>query len=228
MKFSLRSKTFVEREFLDFILDKIEKPEIILDLGSATAFQSIEFSIVFPDAKIYAFECNPLSIKKCHENIINLENIEVVDKAVYNKDGFIKFYPILNYNDASSLYKFSKDYLNTIEKFEQKMINLKATRIDTWAKEKEIRKIDLCWLDLQGAEYEAIEGIGDLIYNIQALYIEVAEKAIYNGQKLIYDIKDLLENKGFSMLKYFSTIPGWYGNAIFLNNKLLAQKKSKF
>jgi FkbM family methyltransferase len=225
MKFSLFSKNYVETVFIDFILDKIGNPEIILDLGSATACQSIQFSILFPNAKIYAFECNPLSIKQCYTNIANLENIEVVDKAVYNKSGLIEFYSILNDTDTSSIYEFSKDYLKTFEKLEEKRINVKATRIDKWAKEKGIKKIDLCWLDLQGAEYEAIEGMGDLIVNVQALYIEVAEKTLYNGQKLIDDVKNLLENKGFSMLKYFPTIPGWYGNAIFLNNKLLAQTK---
>lgn len=194
-----------------------------MDLGSFDAIQSIEFSIVFPEAKIFAFECNPPSIKLCNENIINLKNIEIIPKAVFNENGFIKFYPVLTHKGASSVFKASNKYKNIVN-LPQKEIKVEATRIDTWVKEKNIDKIDICWLDLQGAEYEALEGMGDLIYTVQALYVEVEKQEIYIGQKLFDDVVNFLKSKGFSMIKYHPSKPGWWGNAIFLNNELLSKK----
>jgi FkbM family methyltransferase len=222
-KLSLLSKKSVESEFLDYVIDRINKPEVILDLGSSDAIQSIEFSIVFPEARIFAFECNPPSIKVCNENILNLKNIEIIPKAVFNENGFIKFYPALVYKGASSLFKVSSNF-DSIKKLSQKEIKVEATRIDTWAKERKIDKIDIGWLDLQGVEYEALEGMGDLIYTVQALYVEVEQQEIYNGQKLYDDVVNFLKSKDFSMVKYHPSKPGWWGNAIFLNNKLLPKK----
>ena len=222
-KISFLSKNQVKSEFLDYIIDCIDKPEVILDLGSYNALQSIEFCTLYPKAKIFAFECNPSAIKLCKENILNLKNIEIIPKAVFNENKLIKFYHVERQKGVSSIYKVSSEY-SSIGKFIQEEIEVEATRIDTWAKETKIDKIDLCWSDLQGAEYEALEGMGELIYTIQALYLEVEEQKLYNGQKLFDDVVKFLDSKGFTMIRYQPSKPGWWGNAIFLNNKLLHKK----
>jgi len=213
----------VEFHFLDYVIDKIKKPKVILDLGSGRAMQSIEFSIIFPNANIFAFECDPQALKICKQNVVFLKNIEIIPKAVYNEDKFIKFYPVINEKGTSSLFKINRLFKEIIGDYLQEEIEVEAVRINTWAKQRKISKIDICWLDLQGAEYEALEGLGDLIYSVQALYVEVEQKAIYKGQKLSQDVFEFLNSKGFSMIKYHPTKPGWWGNAIFLNNKLLTK-----
>ncbi len=213
-------KTDVERYFLCHIIDKISYPNVILELGSRDAIQSIEFFRIFPHAKIFAFECNPPSIKKCIENVKYYKNIEVVPHAVGNKNEKLQFYPVTTDNiGASSLYKASGKY-DFAEILPQKEITVEGIRIDTWAKEKGINKLDLCWLDLQGAEYEALEGMGDLIFSIQAIYLEVSHQEIYKGQKLFREILEFLKGKGFSMIQYHPSRRGWWGNAVFLNDNL--------
>jgi len=207
----------VKTEFIDFISDKISNPEIILEIGSRDAIQSIEFSELFPNAKIYAFECNPPSIKRCIENAKDYENIEIVSKAVFNKNGKTKFYPVLTNTGASSLFRITDEYAATFN-YPQKEITVDSIRIDTWAKEKGIKKIDLIWIDLQGAEYEAFEGMGKLLPYIQAIYTEVEYQSLYKGQKLLKDILKLLNENGFSMIRNRPIRTNWWGNAIFVNN----------
>lgn len=217
------SKKTVESEFLDFIKDRISEPEVILELGSRDAIQSIEFSIIFPKAKIFTFECNPPCIQKCLDNIVNFKNIEIIPKAVSDKNGKTNFYPVITNIGAGSLFKASGKY-DVVEKLPQKKIEVETTRIDTWARKRGINKIDLCWMDLQGAEYEALEGMGDLISNIQAMFVEVELREIYKGQKLFEDIKEILKKKGFSMIKYNPSTSNWWGNSIFLNDNLADKK----
>lgn len=218
-KISHSSYNQVEHQFINYIREYISYPKIILELGSLDAIQSIEFSILFPKAQIFAFECNPSSIKKCLENTANLKNIEVVPKAVHNKNERVKFYPVVTNIGASSLYKVSSNY-RTIETLIQEEISVEATRIDTWASDKGINQIDLCWMDLQGAEYYVLEGMGDLLFTVQAIYLEVEHQELYNNQKLYEDIIEFLKQKNFSLIKYLPTKPSWWGNAIFLNNNL--------
>lgn len=209
----------VKKVFIDFISDKISEPEIILEIGSRDAIQSIEFSKLFPKAKIYAFECYPPCIKKCIENTKDYKNIEIVQKAVFNKNGKIKFYPISRSIGAGSLFKITKDYGSDCI-FPQEELIVDSIRIDTWAKEKGIKNIDLVWIDIQGAEYEAFKGMGEFLPNVQAIYSEVENKELYTNQKLMKDVSEFLNQKGFSLLKYTQVSVHLWGNAIYLNNNL--------
>ena len=56
--------------FTSYIPDKMQD-YVIFDIGSRDCAQSIEFYNVFPNAKIYAFECNPNTIDICRKNIEN-------------------------------------------------------------------------------------------------------------------------------------------------------------
>jgi FkbM family methyltransferase len=217
----IHMKNYVYTNFLKFISKKIEKPEIILDLGARDAIQSIEFAYYFPDAQIYSFECNPSTISRAIQNTKKFKNIKIVPKAVYSEDTHIDFFPVITSNDgASSIFRASGEF-DEIEKLPQTKISVEATRIDTWAKENNIEKIDLCWIDLQGAEYNALIGMGNMLKNVQALYSEVEFREIYSGQKLFSDLKDFLEEKGFKLLDLHIAEKDWWGNAIFINNKIL-------
>ena len=209
----------VKREFIDFISDKISNVEVILEIGSRDAIQSIEFSNLFPKAKIYAFECYPLCIKMCVENSKDFKNIEIVPYAIFNKNEKMKFYPVITNVGASSLFRITKEYAADFN-YPQKEIEVESIRIDTWAKEKGIKKIDLVWIDLQGAEYEAFEGMGKLLSDVQAIYTEVEYQALYKDQKLLKDILKLLNERGFSMIRNRPVRTSWWGNAIFINNNL--------
>ena len=209
---------FVERHFINYVSDKISDPKIILELGSRDGYQSIEFSRIYPKAKVYAFECNPESIETCIKNTKNYKNIEIIPYAVFNKNEKMKFYPVRELIGVSSLFKLTKEY-SMKHNFSQKEITVEAIRIDTWAKKKGINKIDLIWIDLQGAEYEAFEGIGKLLSNIQAIYTEVEIKELFENQKLIDDISNILYENGFFIFKYFESGNNSFGNSIYLNKK---------
>lgn len=230
-KFMLNIKSTVKKEFIDYVADKISEPKVILEIGSRDAIQSIEFSRLFPKAKIYAFECCPLSVKTCIRNTKKYKNIEIVPYAVFNENKKMDFYISSLYIGASSLFEVSDDYKDLhktndevvifMKDFQKDSITVDAIRIDDWAKEKGIEKIDLVWIDLQGAEYEAFDGMGELLPKVQAIYSEVENTEIYKGQKLMTDVTKLLNEKGLSLLKYIPTesISEW-GNAIYINNKL--------
>jgi len=211
---------FVKKQFINYIFDKISNPKIILEIGSRDAIQSIEFSKLFPKAKIYAFECYPPCIRTCIKNTKSFKNIEIIQKAIFNKNDEISFYPLSKNIGSGSVLKVNDDspihYLSPIKK-----ITVEATRIDTWAKEKGIKKIDLVWIDLQGAEYEAFEGMGEYLQNIQAIYTEVENKELYTGQKLMKDVSRLLNENGLSFLKYTQISRDLWGNAIYINNNLI-------
>jgi len=91
-------------KFINNINDK-NKAYVIFDIGSRDCQQSIEFYKTFPNAKIYAFECNPNTLDLCEENIIPYQDrITLIKGPVCDYDGDIEICYINN-NDL----KFIED-----------------------------------------------------------------------------------------------------------------------
>lgn len=91
-------------KFVNYINDK-NKAYVIFDIGSRDCQQSIEFYKTFPNAKIYAFECNPNTLDLCEQNIIPYQDrITLIKGAVCGYDGDIDICYINN-----NYLKFTED-----------------------------------------------------------------------------------------------------------------------
>ena len=70
-------------------------------------------------------------------------------------------------------------------------------------------------LDIQGAEYQALIGFGDIIDNFDYIYIEVNVKELYKSIKLLPELDKFLESKGFKRKELKMTKHGW-GEAFYV------------
>jgi len=196
--------------FYLFANQKFKDPEqvsVIFDIGTLHCLESIEFSKKYKNAKIFAFEANPVTYLECVERTKDIDNITVINKAVNHYDGVCSFYPIDpektitpwfdGNRGASSLYKSNGTY-DHIEKYIQQEIEVPCTRVDTFCKENNIKQIDLLWMDLQGAELIALESMGkELISTIQVIHTELEMNPIYQDQCLFDDVDKFLRENNF-------------------------------
>ena len=199
---------------------------VILDIGSRDCMQSIEFNNHFKNSKIYAFECNPNTIPICMNNIKNYTNIKLIDCAVNTYDGSCKFYPInkdktiTTWADgnpgASSLFIANGKYPH--ETYHQDEITVNCKRIDTILKENNISKVDLIWMDLQGAELLALQSMGKYLNDVEYIHTEVTYQPMYHGQSLFNDIDNILKSNGFIHLNNPNT-SGWQEDIVYKNTK---------
>ena len=195
----------------------------ILDVGSRDALVAIEFAEHFPNAKIYAFECNPPAISICRRNVANHPNIVLVENAVSDVCGPVGFYAIdpektvTAWPDgnigASSLFIANPAY--PVETYYQNRITVEAITLKQWAQGVGINTIDILWMDLQGAELKALMGMGDLLDTVSFIYTEVEYKEMYIGQPLFDTIDRYLTKHGFYLHSKLNTSQ-WFGDAIYV------------
>lgn len=201
-----------------------EDIRVILDIGSRDLDQSIEFNRIYKLAKIFAFECSPEQYKICLAKSKDYTNIKVSGKAVHEIDGGCDFYCIdtIKHNNygASSLFETSGKY-DSIEILPQYKIDIECTRLDTFCKENGINNIDLIWIDIQGAELYAFKGLGNLIYNVKAINTEIIFQEIYTGNALFGELDKYLSEHGFILINKHNEIENWWGDAIYINKKLM-------
>jgi FkbM family methyltransferase len=202
---------------------------IIFDIGSRDCEQSIEFYNVFPNSKIYAFECNPNTIDLCKNNIKQYsDRITLIEGAVCDYDGTITFYPInqkktiTTWKDgnpgASSIFKSNGMY--TIETYIQDEITTMCHRLDSVMNKYNISKVDIIWMDLQGAELLALKGLGNYLQNVKYIHTEVSYKEMYSGQVMFDELHKYILSNDF-IIKNNLSLTGWQEDVIYekINHK---------
>ena len=198
----------------------------VIEAGACDCMDSVAMSVTYPEAHIYSFECNPETIPLCKEAIKFSPRITLTESAVSDTDGELTFYPIdtkltvtthANGNPgASSLFK-AGNY--PIEKYVQKEIKVQSTRLDTFMAQKEIKEVDLLWLDAQGGELRVLQGLGDRLNNIKVIKTEVLFKEQYIGAPLFEEVEAWLDEHGFRFVRFLEKYE-WFGDAIFVNKNL--------
>lgn len=208
--------------FLKHIENKNEK-FIIFDIGSRDCAQSIEFYNAFPNSKIYAFECNPNTLDICKKNIETYsDRITLIEGAVCDYDGNITFYPInqektiTTWKDgnpgASSIFKSNGEY--PIETYIQDKIITKCHRLDTVIDKYCISRVDIIWMDLQGAELLALKGLGNHLQNVKYIHTEVSHKEMYSGQVMFEELNNYILSNDF-VIKNKLSLQGWQEDVIY-------------
>jgi len=201
---------------------------VIFDIGSRDGLQALEFSRLFPEARIVAIECNPATLEKCRRNLAPEPRITLVDKAINAHTGRCTFHPIdpartvTTWKDgnpgASSLFVATGDY--PVETYFQNRVEVDCTRLDDLCEKLQIDAIDLIWMDLQGAELIALQSAGVLLEKVRYIYTEVSHRPIYKGQCLFDDVDAFLTAQGFRLCTKIDRTR-WQQDAIYENTRKL-------
>lgn len=175
--------------------------EIVLDIGSRDLKQSIQFVEAFPHAEVVAFEANPDSVKVCAANLQGYENnIRLVPKAVNSFDGETTFYRMTVNVGGSSLFRMSNERLKALG-WELLETEIPCCRIDTELDRLGVTKVDIVWMDLEGAELIALRSMGTLLKTVKAIYTEACIKPYRHDQCTHAEIDEFLKNRGFKEVR---------------------------
>lgn len=151
-------------------LSKIDiNPKIIFEVGARYGDESIKLSKIFPDAKIFSFECNPNTVDTCINNLKKYSNITFINKGLGEENKNLPFYSyIIDNNDGASSFYKRIDYTNTQKKTGYVEIEKISNIIDKY----KLTNIDLLCMDVQGYELNVLKGADKYIENINYIIME--------------------------------------------------------
>ena len=197
-----------DKSFLKHL--EIDKIKTIFEVGARYGDESINLKNTFPSSKIYSFECNPNTVKKCKKKLNNKNNIYFFDFGLGDKNTTLPFYSYIkdNYDGPSSFLK-RIDFKHTQK--QTGLINIK--RLDLFLEDKNIDNIDLLCMDVQGYELNVLKGSGNFIKNINYIIMEEPSKIINSkflpkGMHSKYinapshkEIKDFIKKNNFKKIE---------------------------
>lgn len=201
----------------------------IVEVGARDCTETVMFDMRLPSSKIFAFECNPDTLPKCHKAVSDKKNITLIEKAVTDHEGEVTFYQINNEKTitnhphgtnpgASSIFEANEEY--SLEKYSQNKITVPTTTIKKFSEEYNVDHVDLMWMDIQGAELMALQGAKDFLDKIALIHLETEFFSIYKNQPLFPELKSFLNKKGFRLYT-FTTFGKFAGDAIFINTHII-------
>jgi 2-O-methyltransferase len=136
---------------------------VVLEIGANVGDTTLEILRVMPNAKIFAFEPDPRAIE-IFKASVSSENVHLIECAVGDRNGTTSFHQstgkgrFKDWNASGSIRK-PKTHLEIWPevKFETD-ITVPIIRLDDWANELNIDRIDFIWTDAQGAESDIVAG----------------------------------------------------------------------
>lgn len=148
----------------------------------------------------------------------------VLNATLWSRSGEVKVFTVANYSGSSSLFEFethTKEYPHVVP---SRTINILTSTLDDMAFGADK---NLLVLDLQGSEYEALQGAKETLKSIDYVISEVNRLPLYRDIKLVKSLDRLLSESGFTRVATRWTRHGW-GEALFISNRFLDGGAGKY
>lgn len=214
------------------IADLLKKQNItgIIDAGASNGSVSRRLLRHFPNAKVFAFEPNPLYrerllaySKKETRFIPNFQALSdhegMTDLYITQSPGSTSLFRPLNIPNESYSQGMRLENITDVE----------IITIDKWISSNENLNIQLIKFDIQGGELSALKGATNALNNsILLVYTEVIFTPLYLDGALYSEIDLFLRKFGFELYdiygpKYNTNKQISYANAIFIKTDLLCR-----
>lgn len=152
-----------EKEELDMIINNIKDDSIIVDVGACYGEYALVCANMAKKGLIVAIEPNPYHFELLKKGVKsnNFTNIILVNKALSDKEGKMKFYIGNKHSEGSSLFKSNAIQYNG--KYET--IETDVTTLDKLLYSLGIHKIDILKLDTEGTELKILKGAKKILQN---------------------------------------------------------------
>ena len=177
------------REKGEYGIDEIKRISQFIDRNSTVLIVGAHIgSLAIPIAKtcskVVAIEANPNNFKLLQTNVKlnNTSNITLHNIAASNKQEIIKFQLNTVNSGGSKRVPVTNHYMYTYDNPE--VIEVEAYALDTYLSNEDF---DLVFIDIEGSEYFAMQGMADILGKTKSLIVEFLPHHITNvaGVKLV-------------------------------------------
>jgi FkbM family methyltransferase len=204
----------------------------IFEIGCCEGEDTVRYARRFPNARIFAFEPLPDNQRLVLANLgrYGVRNAELVPVALSDRGGEATFHVSSgrpkeefagkdwNYGNKSSslLAPAGEGPMHGWIEFKQK-ITVQTDTLDHFASTRDIARIDFVHMDVQGAEQLVLSGASRMLPSIVAVWLEVSDKALYQGQALRPEIARFMGSRGFSLAHEVKN--GVEGDQLYVNRR---------
>lgn len=210
----------ITKNIFPILQELLVENAVIVEAGAFDGRDTKKLSVLFPMAKIHAFEPVPEIFQELTTQTHSHANIYRYQVALSNKIGTATFHIAENPKKIGKICQAGtimapKDRLQKSPIIYPKTIEVQTTTIDLWAHENNIKKVDFMWLDLQGHELAVLMAAPLIVRNTSLIFLEVNFIEAYQDQPTPQEIDLWLSKNGFKpVARDFIDENQWFFGAI--------------
>ena len=187
---------FIENENIEIVLDiGAHKGEFLNHIKKIKTIRKV-FSLE-PQKKIYRELLGKIDNKKFFAHNIAISDTNGIKKMEIND--FTMTSTLSKVNSSSVYYKIKKFIIGNKKK---KYENIKAEKLDHFTKKRNLKKIDLLKIDVEGHEFQAIKSGLKTLKKTKYLLIEFRQNDLYLNYSAS-DLHNMIKKNNFKLAKNF-------------------------
>ena len=170
--------------------------DTILDVGAGAGTEIGQFSrMVGPSGRVIAVEADPAAARRLRKQVSRLahHNVDVIELAVGANEGTVR----LNVAEDGSIENSIKAVVGMTS------ISVPCRRLDRLLVDLQVDRISYMKMNIEGAEYDALLGLGSAISKVTQLCVSCHDFTGDPSQATFNDVKRYLADAGLQV----STLP---------------------
>lgn len=172
------------------------EPRAVIDVGANKGQFSSFAAVRWPRARIVAFEPQP--DQGARYRAVLGDRARLLPCALGSTQGKLELH-LASRADCSSLLALGDEQKSIFGMDEVGTITVDVERLDSVLAGEQIEAPALLKIDVQGFEYEVIEGLGALADKVEWIFVETSFIELYKGQRLHEDVAALLDSIGYEL-----------------------------
>lgn len=169
---------------------------VVFDVGGELGFETAQFAeLVGSGGKVMVFECMPDHVERLKRLAEKYPQIEVVNRACWNSETQLKFF-LGNTPGSNTAVPDAKGQRGQNLADTSNMLVVQAQPLDVlWQQLHGGKTVDFLKMDIEGAEYEALEGATAMLAATR--YAVIAAYHIRDGITTAARVDTMLKASGF-------------------------------
>ena len=141
-----------------------EKGAVVFDVGGELGFETAQFAeLVGQRGKVFVFECMPEHVIRLNRLAKEYTNIQVINRACWNSDTELEFF-VGKTPGSNTAVPDAKGQRGQLLADCNDVLRVAAQPLDTlWKDVHGGKPVDFLKMDIEGAEYEALDGATEML-----------------------------------------------------------------
>jgi FkbM family methyltransferase len=209
----------VERRLHHYLHVDSKSIEQIVIIGANDGSEIPRLRRTYPRSRFLCFEPSPAGYNKLTENFRETDYVQARKLALSDSSGIATFHELPMAGNGSLLppdpakwSTFNQQKENEVTAFQVQLSTLDAEA-------NSLERIDLLWIDVQGAEGQVLRGGFNTLPRVEAIFLEVALiDSPYQGAFRFSQLDELLRSFGFLCVGLGIDAGNYSGNALWVQN----------
>jgi FkbM family methyltransferase len=175
------------------------KSSVVFDVGGELGLETRQFAqMVGPEGRVFVFECLPNHVQGLKDLSERYPQVSVIERACWDQSTTLEFFVGKTPGSSTVVPDARGQQGQALADMSQQKLQVQAERLDDlWKRLHDSKPVEFLKMDIEGAEYEALDGAQEMLKHTK--YAAIAAYHIRDGVRTADKVAEQLRKAGFQV-----------------------------